>query len=173
MCILKIQWIHIFFSIFLVKILPEPALLFPIFVLTLHTTRGPKNGSHSNCKGPNSQDINSHFVIQTNEPSLLLLLCYVMQKYSIRLKVLCFQYLRVNSSWQIWDDHHCENVSEENCYFNNITTSCYKLSLKRKNFGCLSFPPFLYTYPFSTRKVESCTKIQQSGTQKVLLFFGL
>ena len=133
-----------FSSYFLVKILPEPALLFPIFVLTLHTTRGPKNGSHSNCKGPNSQDINSHFVIQTNEPSLLLL-CYVMQKYSIRLKVLCFQYLRVNSSWQIWDDHHCENVSEENCYFNNITTSCYKFSLRGRSwtiFGCLSFPPF-------------------------------
>ena len=62
----------------------QPALLFPIFVLTLHTTRGPKNGSHSNCKGPNSRDINSHFVIQTIQPSLLLQLCYFMQKYSIR-----------------------------------------------------------------------------------------
>ena len=162
-----------FLFIFLVKILPEPALLFPIFVLTLHTTRGPKNGSHSNCKGPNSQDINSHFVIQTNEPSLLLFFATLCKNIQLGWK---------SSASNIW-----ESTAADKYEMITIVKMCQKRivilttlppvvtswSLKGRNFGCLSFPPFLYTYPFSTRKVESCTKIQQSGTQKVLLFFGL
>ena len=166
----KIQWILIFFSYFWSKYYQNQHCYFPFlcWLCILHV--GQKNGSHSNCKGPNSQDINSHFVIQTNEPSLLFF------------ATLC---KNIQLGWKSSASNIWESTAADKYEMITIVKMCQKRIVilttlppvvtswvwKGRNFGCLSFPPFLYTYPFSTRKVESCTKIQQSGTQKSFVIF--